>query len=319
MKQGKTNTKVGGVDVDKRRLHAAICGMADVVAVDNTEAGVNELIAWLKTREVGRVGMEATGIYGRRLNDAAEAAGLEVVVHQPMEVRRFAQFKRIKAKNDKLDAAVIALATAQVEAVKAASDRRLRELADRLTAYEEVSDQVARMRGFLEHAALTDVVTAFKAQIQSLEKLKAKLIGQVLVFIKSHPDLARRLKLLLSLPGVGPVVAATLVARMPELGTMTSSQAASLLGVAPFDRDSGLYKGKRMIGGGRGRPRRMMYLAALAAKRCDPIFKAHAKHLLARGKPPKVAIVAIMRKLIEAANLVLARGTPWERRQAAPA
>ena len=319
MKQGKTNTKIAGVDVDKRRLHVAICGMADTLVVDNTDVGVSELIAWLRAREVGRVGMEATGVYGRLLNDAADAAGLEVVVHQPLEVRRFAQFKRLRAKNDKLDAALIALATAQVEAVKAASDRRLRELGDRLTAYEEVSDQIARMRGFLEHAALADIVTAFKAQIQSLEKLKAKLIGQILTFIKSHPDLARRHKLLLSLPGFGPVVAATCVARMPELGTMTASQAASLLGVAPFDRDSGLHKGKRMIAGGRGRPRRMVYLAALAAKRCDPALRAHAQQLLARGKPKKVAIVAVMRKLIEAANLVLARDTPWERRQPTPA
>lgn len=129
--------------------------------------------------------------------------------------------------------------------------------------------------------------------------------------VKAHPDLAARLKLAMSLPGFGPIVAAGVVIRMPELGAMERGQAASLLGVAPFDRDSGQFKGLRFIGGGRARPRRLLYLAALSAKRCDPDFKRFAHRLLARGKPPKVALVAVMRKLIEAANIVLARGQPW--------
>ena len=311
MKQAKTSTKIAGVDVDKRRLHAAIHGSDEAIAVDNTVAGISDLIAWLKAREVGRVGMEATGGYERALRAASDEAGLEVVVHQPLEVRRFAVFKRLKAKNDRLDARLIAMATAHVNAVKAAGDPRLGELADRLTAYEHVSDQLASLKGFMEQVRLKDLAKDLNAQIRALEKLKAKLLAEVLRVIKSHADLARRLKLLLSLPGVGPVVGATLVARMPELGAMTRGQAASLLGVAPFDRDSGQYKGMRFIAGGRGRPRRMMYLAALGARRCDPGFKAFAQALLDRGKPKKVALVAIMRKLIEAANLVLARNTPW--------
>ena len=112
-------------------------------------------------------------------------------------------------------------------------------------------------------------------------------------------------------------VAATLVVRMPELGQMRRGQAAALLGVAPYDRDSGQWKGQRFITGGRARPRRMLYLAALSARRCDPTLKAFAEHLAARGKPAKVVLVAVMRKLIEAANHILGRGQPWVKHQTA--
>jgi transposase len=156
-----------------------------------------------------------------------------------------------------------------------------------------------------------------KAQVASLARLKARLAAGVLERLKAHPDLAARYELLISLPGVGPIVAASLVVRMPELGQMKRGQAAALLGVAPFDHDSGQLKGKRFIAGGRRRPRRLIYLAALSAKRWDPGQKAFAQRLAERGKPAKLIIVAVMRRLIEAANLVLARQTPWVKATAA--
>jgi transposase len=255
--------------------------------------------------------LEATGGYERPLRAALDAEGLEVVVHQPLEVRRFATFKRLKAKNDRLDARLIAMATAHVDAVKAACDPRLTELADRLTAYEHVTDHLADLKTFMEHVKLGDLVNDLNAQIKSLAALKAKLLAEIIRLIKSHADLKARLNLLQSIPGIGPIVAASLVVRVPELGSMTRGQAASLVGVAPFDRDSGQYRGMRFIGGGRRRPRRMLYLAALAAKRCDKTWAAFANRLSDRGKPKKVVIVAVMRKLIEAANIVLARAAPW--------
>jgi transposase len=239
------------------------------------------------------------------------------VVHQPLEVRLFARLKRCKAKNDRLDAQVIAAATAQVDAVKAAQDPRLAALAERLTVYEQITDLAAELKTSLEHLTLKDLVKLVRAQIAALERAKAKLAADILRAIKACPDLAARFRLLTSLPGVGPIVAATLVVRMPELGAMRRGQAASLVGVAPFDRDSGQFRGLRFITGGRARPRRMLYLAALAAKRCDPGLKAFAQRLLARGKPAKLVVVAVMRKLIEAANLVLARGQPWVRQPTA--
>lgn len=311
MEQAQSNTKVAGVDVGKHRLDAAVHGLAEPTQVTNDRAGICELIGWLKAREVGRVGLEATGGYERGVRAALEAAGFEVVTHQPLEVRLFAKLKRRRAKNDRLDAALIAAATAQVEAVKAAQDPRLTELAERLTAYEQITDQAAELKTFLEHVTLKDIAADVRRQIAALTRLKAKLAGQVVAAIKAHPDLLARFRLLISLPGVGPIVAATLVVRMPELGAMRRGQAASLIGVAPFDRDSGQWKGLRFISGGRSRPRRMLYLAALQAKRCDPNLKAFADQLRERGKPAKLAIVAVMRKLIEAANLVLGRGQPW--------
>ena len=311
MEQMQSNTKIAGIDVGKAWLDAAVHGLEDLMRVKNGPAGIAELIGWLRAREVGRVGLEATGGYERGVRAALEAAGLEVVVHQPIEVRLFAQLKRLRAKNDRLDAQLIAAATAQVDTVRAAQDTRLVDLAQRLTAYEQVTDQAAELKTFLESVTLKDIAAQIRTQIRSLERLKAKLIADIIDRIKAHADLLARLRLLLSLPGVGPVVAATLVVRVPELGAMRRGQAASLIGVAPFDRDSGQWKGKRFIGGGRSRPRRMLYLAALSAKRCNPWLKTFADRLLAHGKPAKLVVVAVMRKLIEAANLVLQRGQPW--------
>jgi transposase len=297
--------------VGKHWLDGAVHGQAETVRVRRETAGIGALIAWLRDHGIERVGLEASGGYERMVVEALEAVGLEVVLHQPLEVRLFARLKRLRAKNDRLDAALIAAATAQVDAAKAAADPRLRELADRLTAYEQISDQLAELRGFLEHVASKDVMRQLKAQVVSLARLKARLAAGVLERLRAHPDLAARYQLLTSLPGVGPIVAASLVVRMPELGQMKRGQAAALLGVAPFDHDSGQLKGKRFIAGGRRRPRRLVYLAALSAKRCDPDQKAFAQRLAQRGKPAKLIVVAIMRRLIEAANLVLARQKPW--------
>jgi transposase len=316
MEQRQSNTQIAGIDVGKSKLDAAVHGLEDETQVDNDPTGISELIAWLRAREVGRVGLEATGGYERKVRAALDAAGFEVVVHQPIEVRRFAQMKRWRAKTDRLDARLIAAATAQVEAVRAAQDPRLAELAERLTAYEQITDLTAQMKTQLEHATLKDVATAFRSQIRTMTALKVKLAAKIIRQIKAHDDLLGRFRLLLSLPGFGPIVAATHVIRMPELGQMRRGQAASLIGVAPFARDSGQYKGLRFIGGGRSRPRRMLYLAALAAKRCDPGLKAFAQQLIARGKPAKLVIVAVMRKLVEAANIVLSRGQPWLRQPA---
>jgi len=311
MKRTKHTTSVAGVDVSKRKLDVAVHGQSELTLVANDVVGIDQLIAWLRDRCVGRVGMEATGGYERELRLALERAGFEVVVHQPIEIKLFAKLKRWKAKNDRLDARLIAAATAQVDAVRAAQDPRLVELAERLTAYEQITQQAAQLKNFLEPLRLPDLIRMTKAQIRSLELLKAKLKAGIVARIKAEADLLARFKLILSVPGFGEITAASLVIRMPELGAMERGQAASLAGVAPFDRDSAQFNGARFILGGRRRPRRMLYMAALAAKRHDPGFRTFANRLIARGKKKKIALVAVMRKLIEAANLVLARGQPW--------
>ena len=313
MNEAKSNTRIAGVDVSKPRLDAALHGAepAATLQVANTAQGHAELLAWLSAHGVGRVGLEATGGYERGVVEALAAAGLEMVVHQPLEVRLFARIKRLRAKNDRIDARLIALATAQVDTVKAAADPRLRELAERLTAYEQAADLATLLKTQMEHVRLPDLLEDARAQWVQLKDRKARLAADLLARLRAWPDLARRLHLVRSLPGVGPVVALGLVVRMPELGAMGRGQAAALVGVAPFDRDSGAHKGQRFIAGGRCRPRRLLYIAAMAARRCDPALKAFAQRLIDNGKPPKVALVAVMRKLIEAANLVLKREKPW--------
>lgn len=311
MEQSKSNTTVAGIDAAKAKLDIAAHGREDIIQVTNTTAGFERLGPWLKALGITRVGIEATGGYERAVVVWLEQQGYEVVVHQPREIRLFARFKRIKAKNDRMDARVIAAATAQVDTVKAAGDPLLRELAERLTAYEQAADLLAQLKTCFEHVTLPDLRAQYQAQARQLAAWKKALAKDLVARIGTRPDLARRFDLVMSLPGVGQIIAASLIIRMPELGQMARGQATSLIGVAPFDRDTGQSSGQRHIWGGRSRPRRMLYLAAIVAKRIDPAHKAFALRLTKAGKKPKVVIVAVMRKIIEAANLVLGRGTPW--------
>lgn len=311
MEQGKTSTKIAGVDIGKRHLDVAMHGSEDEARFDNTPAGLAQLGDWLARRNVRRVGMEASGGYEKGVCRFLQEGRFEIVLHQPLEVRLFARLKRRRAKNDRLDARLIAAATAQVEAVKAAADPYIAELAERMTAYEQAADLLAQARTYREHTRLADLRADLADQIRILAARKKALAADLVRRIRARVDLAKRFDLLLSLSGIGQIVAAALIIRMPELGAMDHGQPSALLGVAPFDRDSGEWKGRRFIGGGRARPRRLVYIAALAARRTDPGLKAFADRLAAKGKPPKAVLVAVMRKLIEAANLVLKRKTPW--------
>lgn len=311
MKHSEVSTKSAGIDVSKATLDAALAAGDEQLRTANSAAGFAELVEWLDGHEVRRVGLEASGGYERAVAEHLRSAGFEVVVHQPAEVRAFAKFKRIRAKNDRIDAKVIALATAQVEGVRAANDPRLVELAEWFTAYEQAADQVAQMKTCLEQVTIAELRLGKREQIRLAQLWKAQLLREILKRIRACPELARRYALLQSLPGCGPVVAACLLIRMPELGALSRGRAASLIGVAPWDRDTGQSRGVRRIGGGRSRPRRFLYIASLAASRFDPGFRAFVQRLKAAGKEPKVALTALMRKLIEAANLILARGTPW--------
>ena len=248
----------------------------------------------------------------------ARREGFAVVVHQPAEIRAWARLTRTRAKTDRIDAALIAAATARLESLGAvqAGGGAPGELAERLAAYEQVADEVARLETFRDRLTLPDLKAGHAARIRALEQVKRAMLQALVAVVKACPEPGPRWRLLLSLPGVGPLVAASLVVRMPELGGMRRGQAASLLGVAPFARDSGTWSGRRFVQGGRARPRRLLDLAAVNARRADAGPGAFSEGLVARGKPPKVALVALMRNLIEAADLVLARNAPWVPAQA---
>lgn len=314
MKQYESNTTVAGLDIGKGWLDVALAVSGEHRRFANTSAGITDLIVWLEALCVTRVGMEASGNYERDVREALEAKDFEVIVHQPQEIRAFARFKRLRAKSDKIDAGLIARATAQWEGMVARRDRDIVEMSEILTLYEHVTDMLAETKTIAEHQRLPDVCSVQTELAHELSRQKQNLMAMILRRIRKRADLAARFELLKSLPGIGQVVAAVLVIRMPELGSLKHGQAAALLGVAPFDRDSGTMKGTRFICGGRARPRSFVYLAALAAKRLDGPFKAFAENLINAGKPPKIAIVAVMRKLIEAANLVLNRQAPWKQK-----
>jgi transposase len=311
MEHDQISTALAGIDVGKFKLDAALLEGGQQVQVANDADGIGQLLDWLRARAVSRVGMEATGGYERKLRLALEAEGIEVTLHQPAEVKLYGRLSRQHAKTDAADARLIAAATAGLKRPAKRTDPALLELGERLTAYEHVTDLLMSMRTFRDSVSLPDLLATLNQQIEQLRTLKAALCQKVLQAIEACDELKARYDLLVSLPGIGPVVAASLIIRMPELGSMQRGQAACLIGVAPHARDSGRHKGQRFITGGRARPRRMLYLAALSAARFDPALNAFATRLKQAGKPPKLAIVAVMRKLIEAANLVHKRAQPW--------
>ena len=311
MEQVKSSTVIAGVDVGKLQLDAAIEGIEDQLETGNNRQGITRLIDWLVGHGVGRVGVEATGGYERRLRTALEARGIDVIVHQPGEIAAYRRFTRHNAKTDKSDARLIAAATAASKRQPKSGDPRLIELSERLTAYEQIADLLMSLKTFKHSLSLEDLDHMVDDQIVRLTCLKKALALQLVKAIKADHQLKARYDLLLSLAGIGPIVAASLVIRMPELGSMRRGQPASLIGVAPHPRDSGQHQGHRFISGGRSRPRRMLYLAALIARRYDKALNTFATRLRTAGKPAKLVIVAIMRKLIEAANLVLKRNQPW--------
>ncbi|MEA2906126.1 MAG: transposase, partial [Alphaproteobacteria bacterium] len=223
-----------------------------------------------------------------------------------------------RAKNDALDAALIAACAAAVEQPRIAPDPRLAELAGYLTFLEQIEEDIARFKTRLEHI---DEPRLRRLVANDIARLKARRAAQMLLIerqLRAHRDLARRLDLVLSIPGLGVRTALAIIIRMPELGQVSREEAAALAGLAPFDDDSGKHKGQRHIAGGRGRLRRSLYAAALpAAFRWNKALVVLYARLTAGGKAHNVALIACARKLLIYANTVVQRGTPWTETAAA--
>lgn len=308
------STKAAGVDVGKAWLDAATAEGAERLRVSNDERGWAELLGWLSALGVGRVGMEATGGYEQGLAWALREAGLEVRVLQPGQVRAFAVFRLRRAKTDPLDAVLIAQATAagSSHGQAVAPDPRLAPLAERLTLIEQIEEDLVRAKTRLESFRQERQRTLAQTEIARLKARRGQEIDALVEALKAMSDIAQRLELALSVPGVGPRTALALILRMPELGQISREQAASLAGLAPFNNDSGKRRGERHIQGGRSRLRTSLYAAALpAAFRWNPALGQLYKRIRAKGKPHKLALVACARKLLTFVNSVLQRGQPW--------
>jgi transposase len=311
-KMEETITLCAGIDIGKDKLDIAVHNNPCRLQVDNSGVGFKRLVRALREAGVSRVGIEASGGYERGVTRSLRAQGITVLVLQPMQVKAFARLHLRRAKNDAIDAALIAACTAALDPIECEVDGRLESLADQLTFVEQLEEDIARFKTRLEHIAdprLRGVVT------RDIGRLKARRTAELLKIvrqIRQHADLATRLDLVQSVPGIGERTALAILLRLPELGRVTREQAAALASLAPFDQDSGRHHGQRHIAAGRARLRRSLYAAALpAAFHWNPALKALYVRLTARGKAHKAALVACARKLLIYANTVVTRGQPW--------
>lgn len=309
----KHSTISAGIDTGKHRLDVAIDGSKEQLQVENTPEGHQVLSGWLRQHRVKRIGIEASGGYEQAVVQQLRRDRFVIVVFQPAQVRAYAMFHLQRAKNDKIDAALIAACTAATRKIHAAPDPRLAPFAVRLTMIEQLGEDIARLKTRCESCRSdARIRRTWEQQITQLQALlKAELAGLVTA-IRQHRDLALRLTLIASVRGVGLRTAVAILVRMPEIGRITREQAAALAGLAPYDDDSGDRSGQRHIDGGRARLRTSLYCAALpAAFRWNAHLMALYSRLTAAGKRHKVVLVACARKLLCFVNSVVQRGTPW--------
>jgi transposase len=311
-------TNCAGIDTGKHELHVALNGRKARLQVANKTEGHSKLLAWLRQHRVKRVGIEASGGYEQEVVGELRRSGFVVVVFQPAQVRAYASFHLRLAKNDKIDAALIAECTAAIKKIHPPPDPRLAPFAERLTMIEQIGEDIARAKTRLETCRDPDIRRYWREVIvrdQKREKLELK---QLVTAIRQHSDLAERLALIASIDGIGLPTAVAILIRLPEIGSLTREQAAALAGLAPYDDDSGMQFGVRHIKGGRERLRTALYRAALpAAFRWNWHLIEIYRRLTAKGKLHKVALIACARKLLIYANIVVARGTPWVTKPAA--
>jgi transposase len=308
----QTSITTAGIDTSKLKLDIAVHQRTERWQVANTLSGWRVLAASLVKAGVTRVGIEATGGYERGVVEHLRTAGFTVLVLQPMQVKAFGRVHLRRAKNDDLDAVLIAACTAALDQPKIAPDPRLAELARNLTFLEQIEEDIARFKTRLEHIDEPRLRRLVTSDIARLKARRAAQVRDIAKHLRDHDDLAKRLDLVLSIPGIGERTALALIIRMPELGQISREEAAALAGLAPFDDDSGLHRGQRHIAGGRGRLRRSLFAAALpAAFRWNKALIALYARLIANGKAHNEALIACARKLLIYANTVVQRGTPW--------
>jgi transposase len=302
--------KVAGIDVSKPHLDVAIWPTREAIRVSRDASGFATLIDWLEQHEVTRVGLEASGGYERHPIDALEAAGFEVVTHNALRVRRFAQARGRIAKNDRVDAQTIAQFTLVLPDVDAKPRRRdLDALVELLAMRRQLKDwctDCAHRREHLRDAALRGFIARRLAGFRRDLKMIDQRLAETIASRDDWKELARRLR---TVPGVGPILAATLIALLPELGTLSRRAIASLVGLAPLDDDSGKRRGERHVKGGRKPVRDALYMSALSARQHNPLIAAFAARLGA--KKPKVILTACMRKLLVTLNAMVRDGTDW--------
>jgi transposase len=302
-----------GIDVSKQQLEVAVYKSHYSYRCANQPSAFPELIAELIALQPARIVVEATGGLEIPLVAALHGAGLPALLINPRQVRNFAKALGLLAKTDRLDAKVLAHFGAVVQPplrpLKSADEQELDALTGRRGQLVEI---LAGEKNRLQSAISPTVRAEIKAHIEWLEGRIAALDRQLQKFIKTSASWQRRQQIFRSVPGIGPVVSLSLLAELPELGTLNRQQISKLVGVAPLNRDSGKQRGTRHIFGGRARVRSMLYMAAFNAIRLNPVIKAFYQQLRARHKLYKVAMTACMRKLLTILNVMVRDNNMWK-------
>ncbi len=301
-----------GVDVSKDRLdvHARPSGAAFAVARDGD--GLEALIARLKELRPALVAVEATGGFETVVVAALGAAGLPVVVVNPAQVRSYAKAIGARAKTDPIDAAVIArFAEATKPDIRTLPDEETQRLADLVARRRQIIAMIVAERQ-REKRATRKMGRSIARLLKALEKELSEIDQDIDDAVRGSPVWREKEDLLSSVPGVGDVTARTLLAELPELGTLTRRQIASLAGLAPYTQASGQWKGKSFIAGGRASVRAAIYMAAVSAARCNGVLKDFYQRLVSTGKAKKLALIAVARKLLTILNAILRDKKPWQ-------
>lgn len=300
-----------GIDVSKERLdvHVRPSGQSDSVSYD--QAGVERLVEKMVKIKPALIVLEATGGYQAALVAALAARRLPVAVVNPRQVRDFARATGELAKTDQLDAAVLSLFAERVQPeLRPIPDEATRDFEAQLTRRRQIIEMLTAERQRL-HTARKPVRKQIQHHIRYLERQLEGIDAELDRTVQASPIWRTKENLLKSVKGIGSVTSRTLLADLPELGLLNRKEIAKLVGVAPLARDSGKHRGRRRIWGGRTHVRSTLYMATLAAIRCNPQIRAYYHHLCVQGKPKKLAITACMRKLLITANAILRSGESW--------
>jgi transposase len=308
--------RVIGVDVSKGQLDAHDLGEGRRLSVSNDAAGIGQLAAWAGPGTL--VVMEASGGYERAAHRLLSARDLAVAVVNAARVRAFARASGRLAKTDRVDAEVIARYGAFARPAATPLVTSARQILAELLAYRrQLTAEITARRQQLGHLATPVLRQRAAAALERLHAERRDITRLIEQTIAGDGDLAATATLLQTMPGVGPMLVATLLAQLPELGSLDRRQIASLVGVAPIARDSGTRQGRRPIRGGRGAVRAPLYMAALVASRSNPALRAVYERLRANAKPPKLALVVLMRKMLVTLNAMLRTAMPWRHLAAA--
>jgi transposase len=306
-----------GIDVSKDRLDVHVLPEGTAFAVARDGKGVADLIDRLSALALERVAVEATGGFETVVAAALAGAGLPLVVVNPAQVRHFAQALGQRAKTDPVDARVIArFVEATKPELRPLADEATRLLADLVARRRQIVEMIVAERNRERRIAVKRVRKSIARLIAALEKELAEIDGEIDTGVRGSPAWREKEDLLASVPGVGPITARTLLAELPELGALDHKKIASLAGLAPFTRQSGQWKGKSMIAGGRKTVRSALFLAALVACRHNSAIKAFRDRLVAAGKPKMTAVIAAARKLLVILNAILRDKKPWREQNA---